>query len=555
MLFNVLFYKYFKKNYMNIIGFILIICIIYPLQAVGLSRLYGNLFDIVNKNNLRASFFDIKNIFKKNIAGYMLLIIFIYIILAILFLSKNYLETIIIPDYFKYLRTLFFDNYINKYSNNFKDVEIGQIVSKIFELNLSVINLFLNISNYFLATCIGLLSILIYFYFLSWKIGTLFLLAIILIISVYYFYGKNQINNSLKKFKILYENNEKLTDKLSNLLNIYINNEQQGEIDRFLYNENRFRKQFIKNYWIEKKNISLCDVIITLFSILILVCSYNLFKNKDISTISFISIIVALGSSIEYLFMLNGEVSSSIYQFGIIKSNEKLLGEILNYKKKNLNNIKLNKGNIEFKNIFFSYNNDGHILKNFNYKIENGQKVAIIGQSGSGKTTIMKLLIHLNEANKGDIYIDNNEIKTIETEYLRSKIIYVNQRTVLFNRTILENMKYGTNKNNEDIVNLLNKYDLMRVFNKLPKSIHSQSGVNGNNLSLGMQKITIIIRGILKDGLIYAFDEPLTSLDTNTRKNVIKMLINELKGKTLIIITHDKEILPYMDKTLKIIKN
>ena len=91
----------------------------------------------------------------------------------------------------------------------------------------------------------------------------------------------------------------------------------------------------------------------------------------------------------------------------------------------------------------------------------------------------------------------------------------------------------------------------MTVFNKLPNGIYTKAGVNGNNLSMGMQKVTMIVRGILKEGLIYAFDEPLTSLDSKTRKKIIKMLMEELKDKTLIIITHDKEILPYMDKTLK----
>ena len=118
-------------------------------------------------------------------------------------------------------------------------------------------------------------------------------------------------------------------------------------------------------------------------------------------------------------------------------------------------------------------------------------------------------------------------------------------------------MIYGTNKNKHQVIDLLNKYDLMVLFNKLPNSIYTNAGVNGNNLSLGMQKITMLIRGVLKDALIYIFDEPLTSLDGKSRKKVIKMLIEELKDKTLIVITHDKEILPYMDKTLKMheIKN
>ena len=550
MLFNILFYEHFKKNCIYIILFILIIALINPIQSVVLSRLYGNLFDIIHKNTTYKSFFDINNIFKMNIPGLLTLISFVYIILGIMYLTKNYLESLIIPNYFKYLRELFFNNFIKKYSNDFKDVQIGETLSKIFELNMSVITLFLYICNYFVATLIGLTAITIYYLVLDWKIGIIFLLAVTGVFILYYKNGQKQINNSIKKFNILYENNEKLTDRLSNLLNIYINNEQDNEINKFIKSENQLRKQYINNYWIEKTNVSTSDSVIILAVILILIISYYSLKNKNISTVSFISIIVTLGSGVEYLFSLNNEVSSSIYQLGIIFSNKELLNEILNLQKRNIIDTKLKSGKIEFKNVSFGYENKKKILNNFNYVIKDKDKIAILGQSGSGKTTIMKLLIDLHDVNNGKILLDNVNIKNIDTTYLRQNIIYINQRTTLFNRSILDNMGYGTNKNNHHIITLLEKYDLMTIYNKLPKGIYTQAGVNGNNLSMGMQKVTMIVRGVLKDGLVYAFDEPLTSLDSKTRKKVIKMLMEELKDKTLIIITHDKEILPYMNRTL-----
>jgi ABC-type multidrug transport system fused ATPase/permease subunit len=550
MLFNILFYEHFKKNYIQIIIFILVISLINPLQSVGLSRLYGHLFDIIHKNTTYKSFFDINNIFAYNIPGIIALISFVYIIIGILYLTKNYLETLIVPNYFKYLRELFFNNFIKKYSNDFKDVEIGEILSKIFELNMSVINLFLYVCNYFIATIIGLMAISIYYFYLDWRIGLIFFIGVVSVFILYYLNGSKQITNSIKKFNILYENNEKLTDRLSNLLNIYINNEQDNEINNFVKSENRLRKLYINNYWIEKKNITSSEVIIITCIILILVLSYYSLKNKNISTVSFISIIVTLGAGVEYLFSLNNEISSCIYQLGIIYSNKDLLNEILNLKKRKIIDAKLKSGKIEFKNVSFGYENKKKIFNNFNYVIKDKEKIAILGQSGSGKTTIMKILIDLHEINSGEILVDNVNIKNIDTTYLRKNIIYINQRTTLFNRSILDNMSYGTNKNNHHIIELLQKYDLMTIYNKLPKGIYTQAGVNGNNLSMGMQKITMIVRGVLKDGLIYAFDEPLTSLDSKSRKKVIKMLMEVLKDKTLIIITHDKEILPYMNRTL-----
>ena len=551
MLIQVLFYDFVKQNYIIVISFILIIAIIYPIQSVGLSRVYGNLFDIIHNNTKLESIFDIKNIFKNNVPGLMVLICLIYIIIGILFLSKHYLESLIIPSYFKYLRELFFNNFIKKYSNDFKDVKIGEILSKLFELNSAILSLFQNTCNYLLSTSFGLISICIYYFILDWKIGLIYLFSVIVVLFLYYLNAHKQVNNSVKKFNILYKNNENLTDRLSNLMNIYINNEQNNEIIKFVKDENILRRQYIKNYWVEKTNITIADFIIILSVILLLFISYYGLKNKKLSTVAFISIIITLGSSTEYLFEINSELSNIIYYTGIIKSNETLLNEILTLKKRDIIDKHLKSGKIEFKNVSFSYNNKKYIFKNFNYTINDKQKVAVMGQSGSGKTTIMKLLIDLHDIQEGEILVDNINIKKLDTSYLRSKIVYINQRTTLFNKTVLSNMLYGTNKNEQNVIDILNKYDLMIVFNKLHNSIHTNSGVNGNNLSLGMQKVTMIIRGVLKDGYIYAFDEPLTSLDAETRKKVIKLLMSELKNKTLIVITHDKEILPYMNKTLK----
>ena len=418
-------------------------------------------------------------------------------------------------------------------------------------MNSAILSLFQNTCNYLLSTSFGLISICIYYFILDWKIGLIYLFSVIVVLFLYYLNAHKQVNNSVKKFNILYKNNENLTDRLSNLMNIYINNEQNNEIIKFVKDENILRRQYIKNYWVEKTNITIADFIIILSVILLLFISYYGLKNKKLSTVAFISIIITLGSSTEYLFEINSELSNIIYYTGIIKSNETLLNEILTLKKRDIIDKHLKSGKIEFKNVSFSYNNKKYIFKNFNYTINDKQKVAVMGQSGSGKTTIMKLLIDLHDIQEGEILVDNINIKKLDTSYLRSKIVYINQRTTLFNKTVLSNMLYGTNKNEQNVIDILNKYDLMIVFNKLHNSIHTNSGVNGNNLSLGMQKVTMIIRGVLKDGYIYAFDEPLTSLDAETRKKVIKLLMSELKNKTLIVITHDKEILPYMNKTLK----
>ena len=99
----------------------------------------------------------------------------------------------------------------------------------------------------------------------------------------------------------------------------------------------------------------------------------------------------------------------------------------------------------------------------------------------------------------------------------------------------------------------MKKYDLLDYFNTLGNGINTDCGVNGSNLSLGMQKIIMVLRGVLKPNKnIIIFDEPLTSLDKKSRIKIVKLIVNETKGKTVIIISHDEEILPYADKVIKL---
>jgi ABC-type transport system involved in cytochrome bd biosynthesis fused ATPase/permease subunit len=125
---------------------------------------------------------------------------------------------------------------------------------------------------------------------------------------------------------------------------------------------------------------------------------------------------------------------------------------------------------------------------------------------------------------------------------------YVNQRTSLFNDTVIKNIKYGNiGISDNDVDTFIKKYGLDSVYSKLNDGIYSSAGVSGANLSLGMQKVTLVLRGIFKKGDILIMDEPLTGLDKNTKEKVINMINDLPRSKTIIIITHDKEILQHLD--------
>jgi ABC-type multidrug transport system fused ATPase/permease subunit len=203
-------------------------------------------------------------------------------------------------------------------------------------------------------------------------------------------------------------------------------------------------------------------------------------------------------------------------------------------------------GNIVFDHVSFRYDNKSkYILDDFSLNIKKGERIGIMGQTGKGKSTIIKLLLQFYKPDKGTIYLDGMNSNDINVDDIRKNINYINQKTVLFNDTIIANMKYGNDSTDKDIISLLLEYDLLHVFtkdkdeNKNTDILSTMVEKNGANISTGMQKVIFIVRGVLKKCKVIIFDEPFSGIDQDTRQNVLRLIDEKTKGKTTIVITHD----------------
>lgn len=203
---------------------------------------------------------------------------------------------------------------------------------------------------------------------------------------------------------------------------------------------------------------------------------------------------------------------------------------------KELPNIK---GIIEFKNVTFSYPDEENILKNFNIKIEPNKKIAIVGASGQGKSTIFNLLTRIFDANEGEILIDNINIKDLKEYELRKHISIIRQEPFVFNRTIKENFELI----NENItLKQIRKCTKMAYLDdyimSLPKKYDTILGEGGVNLSGGQKQRLSIARTLSKGSKIILFDEATSALDNNSQEYIKKTIDNLIKDHTIIIVAH-----------------
>jgi len=208
--------------------------------------------------------------------------------------------------------------------------------------------------------------------------------------------------------------------------------------------------------------------------------------------------------------------------------------------KKNLNSMPQNEeAEITFDNVSFDYDVRRTIIKNISFNVPNGKKVAIVGPTGAGKSTISRLLFRFYEPKEGNIYINGTNINTISQDSLRKVISVVPQDTVLFNDTIYYNIAYGNTKaTREEVTDAAKNADIHNFISILPDGYETIVGERGLKLSGGEKQRVAIARAILKNPKIFFFDEATSSLDSSTEKEIQKNLENISINKTTLIIAH-----------------
>ena len=224
--------------------------------------------------------------------------------------------------------------------------------------------------------------------------------------------------------------------------------------------------------------------------------------------------------------------------------------KILDYKidlQKNMACVKALNQSIVFHNVSFKYNSN-MAVKNINLTIKKGQKIAVVGESGSGKSTLLGLLLKFHKPSSGDITIDGNNIKSTN---IKSLFSVVTQDVMLFNDTILNNLKIAKpNAEMPEIEAVAKKASIHRLITNLSKQYNTILGPQGNSFSGGERQRIAIARALLSEAPILIFDEPTSSLDSESDKNIQKTFNNLNSDKTLIMITHKLNGIKHYDKII-----
>ena len=209
------------------------------------------------------------------------------------------------------------------------------------------------------------------------------------------------------------------------------------------------------------------------------------------------------------------------------------------------------KGNVEFKNVEFGYREGQTVIKNFNVKVEKGQTIAIVGPTGGGKTTLVKLLMRFYDLNSGEILIDGENIKNLNRHDLRDYFTMVLQDTWLFNGTIMENLRYGNlNATDEEVIDAAKAAHIHHYIMTLKDGYNTVLNEDTSNISGGQKQLLTIARSILADKPILILDEATSNVDTRTEIQIQEAMNKLMEGRTSFVIAHRLSTIKNADKIL-----
>ena len=331
----------------------------------------------------------------------------------------------------------------------------------------------------------------------------------------------------------------KLIDSLLNFETVKYFNNEEHEYRRLFESLDQYEIESIKNqYSLSYLNIFQTVVIMTGITIMLSMSAFDI-RAGNITIGGFVVInayMLQLYQPLNFFGTVYREIRQSLTDM----ENLFTLWE----EKPNLSDgaeklLEIEEASIRFENVSFDYDARRTIIKDISFEVPKGKKVALVGPTGAGKSTISRLLFRFYDPKQGDVYINNQNIKDISQQSLRKHIGVVPQDTVLFNDTIYYNISYGNpNANEEEIYNAAKSADIHNFIINLPDGYQTIVGERGLKLSGGEKQRVAIARAILKNPSIFFFDEATSALDSTTEKEIQKNLQAISKNRTTLVIAH-----------------
>lgn len=555
------FFQYVKQNPLLFLADFLLL-FVYPLHRVVLPKYYGKVITSLKGNiNINEKSNFVKNLFH---------LLIIYVIIQFMYTLNYKIQGYIIPKFSEFSIQKIFENILANKNIDYENLETGEILAKIIKVP-NVIHSFMDLLRSLLFSQFMVIgSVMFHYYSVSFNTLLTFTFLVFGMMILQYISYNLTLNVELNREKRKDKVYQHFQDVLNNLISVVVCKQEEHE-------KSQLHEKFKPYIEVFKKSMDLnfiMRIIFSLFNVFsFILLNYMIYKeyaNKNISKELFVSSFIVTYSILGLFNEGYYSIRSIIGMYSQVNDMENFFNETPSMKRdetrqdKTKNNTKnestksskFNHGDIEVNNVSYVYKGNEklddkeyiHALNDVSVKIKKNENVAIVGQIGSGKSTLVKLLLKLNNPTEGNIKIGGTDIASLTQEELLDHVFYVPQKPKLLNRTLYDNIMYGMENNGksreENIKHILEIMKNMgigkNVIQIFMQKMDMELGIDGVKLSGGQRQIVWIIRAMLREPSILIFDEPTSALDKNNKQIIIDAIKKVGKDKTIIIITHDQ---------------
>lgn len=356
---------------------------------------------------------------------------------------------------------------------------------------------------------------------------------------------KHSVKGEKEYYKVLRENSESFQENIEMQMEIKAYGLSEEMKDKLYEKMDKSEKVHLKTEMGLILTMSLSSIFSFISLAVVIFVGVNLIINKEISALYLVGYLLA---AMKIKDALDASKEGMMEIFYLTPKIERLK-EIQNQELQEGEDYNLKKFDMDLKDVEFAYNNDAKVLNGVSFKAKQGEVTALVGASGCGKTTILKLISRLYDYDEGQILIDGKDIKEISTESLFDKVSIVFQDVVLFNQSVMENIRIGKqDASDEEVKRAAKLANCTDFIEKMDKGFDTVIGENGAELSGGERQRLSIARAFLKDAPILILDEIAASLDVDNEKKIQESLNNLIKDKTVVIISHRMKSIENADK-------
>ena len=553
---QVLMGQFLQRNLGLYIGYIVCVLVAFPLQFVLVPTAMTKFATNITAPK-QAWNGGLRSLFTWNHKeGAATLIVGMWVVIAAMFIVRESIARTIVPSHTVHVRQRIYEAILKRYEEEYREIPSGDVITRM----LQVAELYVYQAEWVLQDvipyCTGILIFIVYSWKVHRQIGIAVTTSIGLLALNVGLHLKGLLSASEDRENKLIAASQKMNNSFSNLMNIYVNDRVDQEVEKGAQWNEAYGREWEKEMGVARTMNTINMAVPVLAFGVVLYLVLRLVGEKKINVFHAGALVIVYASFLTWMQSLLNILPSSLKRIGTMNNSMPFLREIF-YRdpcSKRTKTGNVHSGSIAFNKVQFTYPGEKKpVLRTVSFSIADKEKVAIVGRSGSGKTTLMKLLLQLYVQDSGTIQIDGQDVTTMDVRYLRKQVNYVNQRTTMSNERIIDNIMYGHTVPEDQVVEIMEEYDLMAVFQDIPGGVYAQAGIQGTNMSLGMQKVVIVLRGILRtQARVYAFDEPVAGLDSTTRQKIMRLIHGFCKDKTVVCVTHNGDIEQYVDRVIRL---